>query len=477
MIKKHRRHYTLFVFIITLLATGTACNYSGKLTRRYKSFIISPQACNIANYVSVNASVPDKDPSATPAVKALHDLSPRGQSALIEALSRKEANSADLIARLRTDLAVPPDKTLPDIIDFTHFSKRILAVIQKIPVQEGDRIEKVIIRITVNDPHFIIRSCNKIVTEYMNVDVGKISYSNNNAFELSGNAGTGAELTATGGTAGTRTSSQTNNDETLGSERTSNNGFTSKATASQGVAAKFNASRSMSEEVQLRQRLVALNAFIKDNQLFLYQESVSGIDLTGNILSDIVGEYVGNIKVDKVISVDKLSTPAGFAAQAAIEIKENYIQSPNIAADITATIKFESVYRRIDKGDKTISEADDDISLLHGSTLPAACPGETFVLVPGTALRPNTWKLTYFDAGSGVRLPLHIIDGPAMGGDLLFSSYNNAVDFLRWLKRGANNYTINLSSPIGTKDHLLKQGDNVTAPTVAQINSLQLELN
>jgi len=77
----------------------------------------------------------------------------------------------------------------------------------------------------------------------------------------------------------------------------------------------------------------------------------------------------------------------------------------------------------------------------------------------------------------GGRLPLHICNGAGMCGELLFYNFKNAVDVLRWLKTGINNGSINLSHPLGNKNHQLKLADNITTPTAADINALQVVLN
>ena len=460
-------------FSLFLLFIVTGCNFTGKLTRRYHSVNYKDLACEIKKFVAVNASVPEKEPGATPPVKTMFDLTPKGQAALITEINKREASNADMIARLKTDLGVAADRSLPDVIDFTRFNKRILSAVRKIPIQQGERIEKVIIKITVNDKNFVFLHCNKIVTEYMNVDLGKIAYSNTNSLELAGNLGGGSEVLVN--SSGTDKMTYAPEDKTLGQDRTTTSGISSKSTANAGLAGKFNASRSMNEEVQLRQRLVALNAFVQGNDLMLYQEGISGIDLTGNILTDIVGEYLNNVRVEKVSTLNKLYTSGTPSSQTALEIKENFIHSPNITSDITATVKFEAVYRRIDKGDRTITESDDDVTIHHGSTFKQDCTGETFVLIPANTLRPNVWKVTY-DAG-GTRLPLHIVDGANAGGDMLFLSYSNANEFLRWLRAGVASGAVNLSNPLGARGHRLMLADNVTVPKPAQISSLRIELN
>ena len=477
------KHSWLLLFAFTFLMLS--CNFTGKLTKRYKSAEPDTQGCKINEYVSVDVSLIDKDPTTAPAVKALYDLSPKGQAAFINAVNAKETTSVAMISQLKSDLAVPADKTLPEIIDFTRMSKRIQVAVGKVPlVDEGARIEKISIKIVINDSNLRIRSCNRIVTEYQNVDLGKISYTNSNGFEATGSLGIGGSFSNTNSEGDKNTSAQKNGDNTLGSERTTNNGVTNTGTVSKGIGAKFNASRSMSEEVQLKQRLVALNASIKteDNSLNLFQEGVSGIDLTGNIIADVIFEYINDVAVEKVYFFDKPFLPNGSAnSQSNIEIRENYTQTINLTNDITATITFKAVYRRIKKGDKTISESDDAIQLINGKTEDCKTNTAT-VLIPKSSMRPNTWQFMY-KVNNSTMLPLSICNGANMCGEIVFYNYKNALEFLRWLKTGVNNSSIDLSKPIGNKGHTLKVSNinnliiPFKTPTATDINSLTLQLN
>ncbi|ACU61739.1 hypothetical protein Cpin_4290 [Chitinophaga pinensis DSM 2588] len=98
----------------------------------------------------------------------------------------------------------------------------------------------------------------------------------------------------------------------------------------------------------------------------------------------------------------------------------------NLAADVTATFSYGVNYRSINKGDKTISESDDRITLYNGSS-----DTQIITLIRREQLRPKMWVIT---AGTGRFVPITI--GSVLGQtELVFNLYSDAVNFLSRLQR------------------------------------------
>ncbi|GAA4275780.1 hypothetical protein GCM10022259_05040 [Aquimarina mytili] len=337
--------------------------------------------------------------------KTIFDLSPKGQNSLITEISKKVNNSSDLIKKLGSNLSIKPKKNIR-VIDRTIVEKQIVLSVSNNSHMPANRISKINITLDLGDDIKLL-SCNKIATSYETLDLGKLNYSNTNQASLTGNASTaiGSEKTSAG-------------DDTTNS-KTSSNGA--------GLTGTVSASSTFSEEVMLRQRRVALNATISDNKLSLYQDGIVGIDLTGNIIADIVFEikdanvlpvYTFKGLVDKN---KKIGEPKDIIVSEILEVL------PNVTNDIRATISYEADFREVISGDKTISESDDVIKLYHGTV-----SNETNeVLIPKEKLmNQKLWKLSFSKDKNKFPVEIKSVLGQ---GDLVFNSWDHARDFAFWL--------------------------------------------
>lgn len=415
----------IIIFTLTNAILISSCNYSGKLTKRYKSIEIIKDDTFIQDNIEVNAYVIEKEKSDPPKSKNIFDLSSKAQAALISEVSKKESTSANFLLTLTNNLSAKNNNPT-EIIDYSLFEKRIVISIRNKSHFPADRISKIKITLDIGSEVKML-SCNKLTTEYQTLDLGKLNYSNSQNTELTGNANieSGSEATVTG-------------DNSTGK-------VTGKAGA--GITGKTSANRSFSEEVFLKQRMVVLNATISKNKLSLYQESISGLDLTGNILADVT-LGIEDIKVEKIYSFSELLKNEALNEAKNIKVTEKIIIYPNITNDVKATISFESDFRKVFKNDKTISESDDKVKLYYGK----ATKSDTEIIIPKSKILPKLWKLT-FTNDSG-KLPLQIKSPTAVGsGDLLFNSIFEARDFVFWLKTKYNDSKNTLT--IGSQSYIL----------------------
>lgn len=388
---------------IMLVFVISSCNFSGKLTKRYKSIDVQENK-KIDTFIDVNAYVMDKEKKSINKPKNIFDLSPRAQAALITELSQKENTSDKLISALRNNIS-SNSINIQKLVDYTQFEKTLVLSIRNKSHQPADRIAK--IKITLAFPENVkILSCDRLITQYQTFDMGGLFYSNTQSGEVSGNLslGSGNETTTT-------------NDKTTG---------ITTGSGEIGVNGKWSASRTFSEEVLLRQRVVALNAAIKgDTALSFYQDGISGIDLTGNIMADIIFE-VKNKKVEKVYYFKNLFKGDTANVTEKITVEEKLLIIPGDNEDIKATVTFDADYRHVkNKRGKTISEADDRIIMYHGES-----SGTEETIVPVELIKPYLWKLTV----DPVAVPIQIQKN-GVGGALLFDSYDEAKSFVDWLKK------------------------------------------
>lgn len=396
------------IAIIILVIICYSCG-AGHLTKRYKSLKIINNNQVIKDSIAVGAFFLEKKKTSTKP-KSVFDLSPKGQRALINKISEKEKASNDLIKKLQSTLSSKAKKT-SDIIDNTIIEKQIVISISNKSHSPANRISKINVTLDLGNDVKIL-SCDKIVTSYDTLNLGKLNYSNTNDASLNGNIST-----------------------SLGTEKlsTSDNGSNTKTKSNgAGLTGTVSASQTFSEEVVLRQRRVALNASINDNKLSLYQDGIVGIDLTGNIIANIVFE-IKDVKGVEVYSFSNLVTKATKAktntvvAPNDIKVEKKVILLPNLTNDIKATISFDADFRNVSDGHSTISESDDKIELYYGTITNS----EKEILITKERLNNvKLWKLAFTSDSDKLPIEIQTVLGR---GDLIFNSWSQAKFFSMWL--------------------------------------------
>ena len=453
---------------IALLCTTVviiSCNFSGKLTKRYHNYDFKPddKGDGIKTYVDVNAYIIEKEKTDPLKPKTIFELSEKGQEELIKQSAAKETTNEKLMSALTLPLSAK-SPTNVELIDYTKADKRVVVSIRNLTHYPADRISKIMVSLKIH-PDFKLLSCNKLTTEYQTIDLGKLNYSNTNAIELAGNLSSGLNISSGTTDLSEITTSSKEGDLVTGS-KTSNTAIGSRGTTtSKGVTGKFNAARSFSEEVLLRQRIVSLNASISENTLFLFQESISGIDLTGNILADIVFDSKKDIAVERSYSFSELYIGSTPNTADKLKIKETLIAFYNYDKDITAELSYGADFRHVNKRDRTITESDDDISLYYGQLKNP----KKITLISKDQLKPKLWIL--FVKGDVAELPVQI-QSPSTGGkgELIFHSYTDAKDFLIWIKLKAADIIAKKGALGGSGHNLFKPDQNaIDASTIQNL--------
>ncbi len=415
------------IFSLLLSVLFASCSsFSGHLTRRYRSIEVIEDDSIIKERVDVHAYTIEKDGSYAP--KTIFDLSPDAQAALISELAKKEVKTDAFISGLTRDFSSKLSDTT-GIMDYSLLETRIVVSIRNKSHQPADRIAKINITLTIDttkNNSITFLSCNKLTTEYQTLDLGKLHYSNTQSGELAGKSFIAAN----------REGATTIKGEGAGE-------------------AKLSANRSFSEEILLKQRMVASNAFITQNTLSLYQESIGGIDLTGNILADITLEIRNSLlNTEKTYSFSELSTQD----VSNIKVSEKLIVYPTVE-NLKVYITFEADFREVSKKHQTISESDDKVKLYHGEVKDA----NNVVILP--IIKPKLWTLTFSE------LPLRIRNiHTNEEGDLLFHSHDDAKKMVAWLKSKYNE-KMNEKIVVGSKYEIsiseFEKSMNIECLTVA----------
>lgn len=422
----------LFIFIC-LIGFSYSCTFSGKLTKRYKRIRLINSRTDIKDFIDVNAGFfrPDDAPILPAPRRLTADLPEDALAELIKQLGTKEPTSEKIIAQLSTEIGKRSAVT-EEFIDMTVIPRRILVSIMDLAQNNVNRVSKIEVRIKFPSELRLL-SCNRFETAFATIDLGKLNFSNSIAAKgtASLTAGLTGGLTGVSSTKNTDTSKPTDSN-TVVAETTNSSTTTSQQTSGQGLSAEVSGTKSFSEEVQLRQRIIALTASVDNstNTLKLFQEGIGGIKLDGNVTADVTIDTKANTTVERTFAFADLVTPTGFNTADKLKVTDILIAYLNRSGNIMADITFYAEYRQVYKGHKTITESDDYIDLKYGAT--DGTTKKSVVLLYENEYKPHFWIIS----SKGTTVPELRLFSPTAGdsGSLLFNSFANAKSFLTWLK-------------------------------------------
>jgi len=457
----------LFLFGAVIIS---GCNSTGKLTRRYKK-IDYKTTKELDTMIELSGYTLEPEASEPSKPKTIFDLNEDAQAQLIKQLSSHESDNTKLITLLSSSLSSKALTSL-EILDLTKFQKRIIISVKKLGHKPADRINMVDVKLSL-DTSVKLLSCNRLITEYQTLEFGKQNYSNSASVGLQATAGSSASTVLTGSGSSNRTLANTDGSgfKNEGSGATGSNtfantsvngntnGFTSTVGGTLGATGSFNGSRTFAEEVMLRQRIVGLQASIQNNDLNLFQNGGLGLDLSGNIIADIVFEIKDDVAVQQIISISDFSTASGEMNKPdKLKVKDFVVLYPNYKKDIQAEISFDGEYRAVMSGDQTISESDDKVVLFHKDKsvvkqeVEKSAAKNMVTIVPAKLLKPKMWTVKI--PVQGKKLPLRIFN-PRINatGQLIFNSVSEARNFISWLTTSFG--TLTADKKIGNSGYAL----------------------
>lgn len=477
---------------LSLLLVGlcNSCKSShGELTRRYKSAALNTNIA-IDNYVTVQGYATDIEKPDPPKPLNLYQLPENVLIKVVDVLGDMDANSAALITSLSSPLKLKkPEEEIQYLLDDrTKFKKRIVFSISNESAFPGDRIWKLTIGLTDNaaggSPVRFVNS-DVLVSQFVTTDVGKLAYNRKNTFTANLGAETGGSATQNGKTTSSSgnqaTTQNSNEDETAGTSSSTNNGTTGGSTNenSSSITATNKATGSLSyyrelssnEEVMLKQRYVKLSGSVKEHSLSLYQESTSGIDLSGNVSADVeFGQNNAAVIATPTFEFYNLKAAAAYNPVAQVKLKMIVVAYPNVAAgtNIVGTISFKGVVRTINKHDNTIAESDDEVTFIKGTSAVAT---ETVTILTDKEMIPNLWHINN-SAGSSMQIQTAGMAAPI---DLQFRTFEDAQNFILWLKE--NNANIIATAGVVANGVHLSMGTGGGALNAANINLTYIRKN
>ena len=174
-------------------------------------------------------------------------------------------------------------------------------------------------------------------------------------------------------------------------------------------------------------RPVAMSSVVTpDGGLVITVDNIDGNAVTGNITADVTLVYSGRMNSDMVFTFTGLWGRDGSAVKPNnIVAHHHQQQAPGASTTGTFAVEYEGVVRHVAKGDNTISESDDVIEMIKGKT-----QAGNIEVVKDSQMKPRHWTIS-----DGVK---HLnLGGALYNGALAFDSYEEAQDFIAWLKRSS----------------------------------------
>lgn len=357
-----------------------------KITKRYNEIIGYDNTTLPNNYVKVTGFV-TKPVSSTS--KTIFDLSERGQKALIETIGKLEKSPSKIAPLISAPIKLNTPKKL--ITNHTLIKKRIVLSVEDIAnLQGADRLQSIRIRLKrpSGNTNYKLVSWDKIVTQYQDIDVGKLSFSQTDSSNLS------AEIALTGTIQGGLSGSSSNTDI-------------------------------LAEELQLTKRFPRLTGSITEDEMVIHRQSTALESMDGNVILEVTFKLSED--TEKPVYSFKGLFDKGKAVmdESKITIDRAFHILPSIDDPDKTLIEmaYDIQYRKVIKGHETYTESDDKIKIIYN--------GVGFVpfvkLCDEDDLNLNLWVLKKGDK------PVDIVQG-AQKETLRFSSFKQAQEFLKWLK-------------------------------------------
>lgn len=426
-----RKVCQLLAGTIFMVICASSCYETGKITRRYTAIIENdPNAATYLGYIHVNGIALDVD-SLQPAKKTprnIFTLSDHGQEAYINTIKTYAADAKSLQGLLPTVLE--PKDNSQGVAHHISFTKRLVFSVQDVSPYEADRITRLTIKIPIQVGHQVhITSITQLQTAYATINLGSVSLTN----------ALTAGLTASYGLTGGTTNSTTNTDygtSTNGSGISTTKG--SSVTPTAGLSGTLSDTRTMAETVNLTNRYVSLSVGLIDDNIEIYEESIAGVNLIGNVFVDVTMETdapvtrafaeIGDLFEDKTDPVTHVKAKVPVAASV-VPISFQYVEEPGLDKDFTVPYECQARVRHVAEHARTILESDDIISFAEGkvsSGKPLTVLSAKKVLTRPFVMEDSAHNYT----GLSIRDNITNQSAP-----VTFDDYFQAQNLLRWLKR------------------------------------------
>lgn len=387
------------VLLAGLLAATPGCHSprSGpELLKRHDGY----RTADTTGLVDVSVfTVPTPSAAEAP---LLNGLGPSAQAAYIRSLADRTSTLEELQAALAAPVGTPGPDT--EVVDRTRFRRRLVISVERRgpeggapgSLAPGARIAWLRIGIGVNTTAARFSNWNRFATRYDTVELGTM--------ELSRSIGSEAELGLPPDPLA----------EVLGS-----------------AGLEIGRSVGVDESLPLRERYVS-NGVLRPDSMILLQEGAVGIDLVGNSVVEVEVELVdGRTSTSTVHRFEGLFDAAGRPRSPdSLRVVSRRLVSPDSAAPVEATIRFESLVRAVERGegDDSYSEGDDRVRFLRSRE-----EAGSIILVPSEETRVSAWAIVSPDCRI-LQTDRPDPDPGAVPTALRFLTADDARRFLRWLR-------------------------------------------
>lgn len=465
-----RRNAGFFFFSLMLLLCS--CKPSKNLTGRYKT-AVSDSLTNFSDSVGVKGfflTIPQA--AATAPVRPLN-LPSNVQERLVKELG-KDLNDPEKMIKLLGTPIISDNNTEPAIIYKCIYAKRLVLSIQnKSPFSEN-RIAKLEIGLKQPEGKITFTGCNRIGTEYQSVDQGKITFKNN----VYGEVNAGGEL-------GPSTSYERNGrelyDNGKGGIDTALIKTTANAASKTTIGGKLGFARETYEEANMKQRYISLSASVSENTVTFYQETVAGIDLSGNVIADVEFEVPSDKRETfEFYQFETVGKDEKQLAPDQVKMKKIYEVYPNAelrASSLRLKLSYKGVFRQVLSGGGTLIEGDDKIKLLRG----IADAVDSVQLLSKTEMTPKQWYIKGDSETELLSYSRSKNEAPPKLKTIYFRDYFSAKAVLEWIQnttinpvpQGSNAPTQGEPVQVGNEKIFFYIGKNL----VSDANKKMLEIN
>jgi hypothetical protein len=457
------------IFLLLCLAVSqSSCSlFERNLARRYRNQsenIFDASVGNAATFVDIklNSSLV-KDADSPVPIYNLLSLTPEGQAQLITSVENKSPNLTTLIDQITTNFSFNKEAK-PNIKIIGNTIRRVLvfsvdrkfATIMPGPAPsvtingKADRID--FLELQVDLPltaPVVFNSWDRFVTKFANLDLGKVSQSQQFSASLNLNANAGSEITLTGtkGTEDFNSDKETNSSgQIIGSSTTNNNtngatgelittgkttGSTvtsNKTSAGLGASGNLTFSDKYETSLDLRSRIIDLSGSLADKKIIVRQESGPGLDLSGN--QTIVLEYAltDDWRFARFTKFKQLFNAGVPVPLAGLIDNSLTIVFPNILSDVTGTMSYQFLYRQVNRGSRHIPEARQKVTYRYGQIgMAGGVAPINVALIKKADIRPKSYMLKSPLAAGG------FVDVLFNGNPLSFETLLDAENFLHYI--------------------------------------------
>ncbi len=366
-----------------------------------------------------------KSPSKKPEKLTLADLSERGQQAYVQAMASKAKTSADMREELGSPIvqAKKEEGKEPDIAN-TEFKRTLVISVSKgLNARLGDRLTWARVDITPVDESFAFTGYTIAATETETIDIANVKHTK--GFSL------GAKLSPT---------------------------LSGSVIGAGEVGADLKSEREITSKIE--QTYTKLDVGIQPGLLRVIREGERNRDVNGNTIIKLTLRVKSPDDTHKgfnvlVVRNQELEKEGVLLKPAKATASFKLVRFPSPAA-LKASVRLVYELRKIQSGDVTYVEGDDEVKIERGVSKSEQ------VLVPGNEVVRPLWGLkvkSKITAKDGMPiLAQTALIGPL---DVVFTDYMNAKFFAIWLSKYSVKKIGKASLYAGVRDRYLAAGDKV----------------